>query len=217
MQNIPVFTARSGMASLVLREIPYNRKAYVLIRAVWNEETEALLQECAAFCRGAGAEAVYASDGVKDLPAAHAYDVLRLSCRREVLPRPGNTVELEPVSAKNGREYLRIYNGCFREVPGAASYDERDLRRLMEQGSGYLARRGDGYAGVVELDMDGIAGIAVLPEYKGLGRDLALTALRKVERETLCLKVADTNTRALALYRRIGFENDALVSRWWRL
>lgn len=217
MQNIPVFTARNGMASLILREIPYNRKAYVLVRAIWDGQAEALLQECAAFCRGAGAEEVYASDGVNDLPGVHAYDVLKLSCSRETLPHPVTAVELESLSGANGSEYLRIYNGCFRDVPGAASYTHRDLRRLMESDSGYLARRNGQYAGVAELDPDGLAGIGVLPEFKGLGYDLALAVLQKVEQPQLYLKVASTNTRAISLYRRIGFGNDTLVSRWWRV
>lgn len=217
MQNIPVFTARNGMASLVLREIPHNRAAYILVRAVWNGQTEGLLQECAAFCRGAGAETVYASDGLAPLPAEHAYDVLRLSCLKKQLPVPESAVELEPVSLQNGDAYLEIYNTCFRDMPGAAYYDSRDLKRLLQQKNGFLARKGGQYAGVAELDPDGLAGIAVLPEFRGLGYDLALTALMRVDSEVLSLKVASTNLRALALYRKIGFENDTRVSSWWRL
>jgi GNAT superfamily N-acetyltransferase len=217
MRNIPMFTAANGMASLILREIPYSGRAYVMVRSVWNGQTAALLQECADFCRAAGAREVFASDGVQELPAEHAYDILQLTLERAALPVQERPVELEPVSEENGGAYLEIYNACFREVPGAASYDKKDLQRLMEQGSGFLAKREEAYAGVVELDPDGIAGIAVLPQYRGLGYDLALTALQRIEQETLCLKVADTNHRAVALYRRLGFGNDTLISRWWRM
>lgn len=217
MRNIPMFTAANGMASLILREIPYSGRAYVMVRSVWNGRTEALLRECAEFCRAAGANEVLASDGKNDLPAEHAYDILRLTVERASLPELEHPVELEPVSAENGSAYLEIYNACFRGVPGAASYDKKDLQRLMEQGSGFLGKRDGAYAGVVELDPDGIAGIAVLPRYRGLGHDLALTALQRVRQETLCLKVADTNRRAMALYRRLGFGNDTLVSHWWRI
>ena len=217
MRNIPMFTAANGMASLILREIPYSGRAYIMVRSVWNGQTDALLQECAQFCRAAGAKEIFASDGKKDLPAEHAYDILRLTAERDAMPVPEQPVELEPVSGKNGSTYLEIYNSCFRDVPGAASYDKKDLQRLMTQENGFLARKDGAYAGVVELDSDGIAGIAVLPRYRGLGYDLALTALQQVKAETLCLKVADTNHRAMALYRRLGFGNDTLVSRWWRI
>ena len=217
MQNIPVFTARHGMASLVLREIPYSKTAYILVRAVWNGQAEGLLQECAAFCRGAGAETVYASHGLEPLPAEHAYDILRLSLQKERLPKAETEVELEAVSPRNGNAYLDIYNRCFRDMPGAAYYDNRDLKRMLQQNNGFLARKDGQYAGVVELDPDGLAGIAVLPEYRGLGYSLALTALAQVNSEMLYLKVAGTNIRALALYRRIGFENDTRVSSWWRV
>lgn len=215
MQNIPVFTAANGMASLVLREIPYSGKAYVLLRAVWNGQTQALLQECGGFCRGAGAETVYASDGKNDLPAAHAYDIVRLSLRRDALPPLRRQVELVPVSAENGGDYLNIYNSCFRPIPGAASYGRKDLRRLMEQSAGFLAWDRGEFAGVVELEPDGIAGIAVLSAHRGLGYDLALTALHRLEAETLQLKAANTNVPAMKLYRRLGFGDDMLVSRWW--
>lgn len=217
MRNIPMFTAANGMASLILREIPYSGRAYVMVRSVWNDRTEAFLQECAEFCRAAGADEVLASDGKNDLPAEHAYDILRLTVERAALPVLEQPVELEPVSAENGSAYLEIYNACFRDVPGAASYDKKDLQRLVEQGSGLLGKKDGAYAGVVELDPDGIAGIAVLPRYRGLGHDLALTALQQVKQETLCLKVADINRRAVALYRRLGFGNDTLISRWWRI
>ena len=217
MRNIPMFTAANGMASLILREIPYSGRAYVMVRSVWNGRIEGLLRECADFCRAAGASEVLASDGKNDLPADHAYDILRLTVERAALPMLERPVELVPVSGENGDAYLKIYNGCFREVPGAASYDKKDLQRLVTGKTGFLAVQDGDYAGVVELDPDGIAGIAVLPRHRGLGHDLALTALQQVKTETLCLKVADTNRRAVALYRRLGFGNDTLVSRWWRI
>ena len=110
------------MASLVLREIPYSGAAYVLVRSVWNGQTAALLEECASFCRTAGAERVYASDGKNDLPGEHAYDMIMLTVQRSNLPPVTNPVELEQVTAANGEEYLSVYNECFRDLPGAASY-----------------------------------------------------------------------------------------------
>lgn len=203
------------MASLVLREIPYSGAAYVLVRSVWNGQTAALLEECASFCRAAGAQRVYASDGRNDLPGEHAYDMVMLTMQRENLPELTNPAILEPISVQNGAEYLAVYNACFRDLPGAASYGKKDLGRLIEHGSGFLTRKNGVCVGVVELEKDELAGICVLPEFKGLGYDLALTALHRLEHSVVRLKTASTNERALRLYRRLGFGNGTCISRWW--
>ena len=203
------------MASLILKEIPYSGAAYVLVRSVWNGQTAALLEECASFCRAAGAERVYASDGKNDLPSMHAYDMVLLTMRREDLPELANPIELEPVSTQNGAEYLAVYNACFRELPGAASYGKKDLQRLIEHQSGFLTRKNGVCAGAAELEKDELAGICVLPQYKGLGYSLALTVLKRLETPVVKLKTATTNEKALNLYRRLGFGNDTVISRWW--
>ena len=59
MTDIPVFTAADGIATLILHEIPARKEGYILVRAVFGS-LAGLLRECADFCRGAGAERVYA-------------------------------------------------------------------------------------------------------------------------------------------------------------
>lgn len=217
MQNIPIFTAEHGLASLILREIPYSGRAYVMVRSVWKGRTQALLEECRQFCCAAGAQEVFASWDLEDLPARHAYDVLELSRPREGLPLPAEPVEPEPLSEANAAEYLDIYNRCFRGLPGAASYGREDMRRLMGKNLAFLAKRRGRYAAVAELGAGRLAGVAVLPEFHGLGHDWALTVLARLETPELTLRVASTNARALALYRRLDFGGDRTVSRWWRL
>ena len=58
MKDFPMFTTEYGVASLVLREIPYRGEAYITIQD--SLEPEKLLEECISFCRICGAEAVYA-------------------------------------------------------------------------------------------------------------------------------------------------------------
>ena len=59
MTDIPVFTAADGIATLILHEIPARKEGYILVRAVFGSLV-GLLRECADFCRGAGAERIYA-------------------------------------------------------------------------------------------------------------------------------------------------------------
>ena len=49
MKDLPLFTTEHGVASLVLKEIPYQKTAYIILRD--SLEPEALLKECADFCR----------------------------------------------------------------------------------------------------------------------------------------------------------------------
>ena len=219
MKNIPIFTASNGMASLILREIPYSGRAYVMVRAVWRGETAALLSECGQFCRAAGAEAVYASRELEELPANHAYDMVELRCRRADLPLPDRPLKLEPLSLENAAAYLEIYNRCFRDIPGATAYDRKDMERLMGKNLAFLVREAGRYAAVAELDPRGLAGVAVLPECRGLGlgRNLTLSALRLLDGPELTLKTASTNRAALALYHSLGFGGDRITSRWWQL
>ena len=59
MKDIPVFATEYGVASLVLKEIPYLGAAYVTVQD--SLEPEKLLEECIGFCRACGAERVCAT------------------------------------------------------------------------------------------------------------------------------------------------------------
>lgn len=217
MKNIPVFTSAYGIATLILREIPWNGTAYVLIRAVWNDEKAALLEECKGFCRAVGAEQIYASWELEALPAEPAWEMLLMTRPKAGLPETEKPVDLEPLTKENGEDYLRIYNTCFRSVPCAASYDRSSLDPLYGEDLAWLAKVDGVYAGVAEISKTGLEGIAVLPEYRGLGCDLALSVLDMVPSTELRLKVASTNYRAIALYERLGFTCMGAEKYWWRL
>ncbi len=215
MQNIPIFTAANGLATLVLREIPFSGRAYIMIRSIWNGKAEALVKECADFCRMAGAREIYATMDLEPLPLEPAYDMVELQCVRENLPEC-QPVDTEPVTARTAEEWLQVYNRCFLPIAGAAAYDRRECSRLIKDGTGVLVRRDGICAAIAETKQDGLAAIAVLPQYRGLGTPLALTLLRQMEPPVLTVRTASTNEPALALYRKLGFETRRIVSRWWR-
>jgi len=217
MKNIPIFTSSYGVATLILREIPWSGSAYVLVWSVWNGQTAALLEECRGFCRAVGAKAVFAAYEAEELPAGHAYDMITMTCPKSALPRPLQPVEPEPLTRENAAAYLEIYNRCFVEVPGAASYDAASLEPLYGQDLAWLVKRDGCWAGVAEISKQGLEGIAVLPAYRGLGYELALAVLPMVPSVTLKLKVASTNRRAIRLYERLGFTPERVEKRWWRL
>lgn len=217
MKNIPVFTSSYGIATLILREIPWNRTAYVLVRSVWNDQKAALLEECRGFCRAVGAEQIYAAWELEDLPAEPAWEMQRMTRPKAGLPAGEKPPVLEPLTKDNRDAYLRIYNTCFRSVPCAASYDYSSLEPLYGEDLAWLAKVDGEYAGVAEISKIGLEGLAVLPEYRGLGYELALAALPMVPSTELQLKVASTNQRAISLYERLGFVRADVEKRWWKL
>lgn len=216
MKNIPLFTSSFGLTTLILREISWNGRAYVLVREIWHDGA-ALLDECRAFCLAVGAREVYAAwaEGVETLPAAHAYDMLVMSCPKAALPV--GELPLVPLSRENADDYLEIYQRCFRDVPSAASYDRKSLERLYDEDLAWLVPVAGGYGAIAEISKTGLEGIAVLPEHRGLGYPLAATVLQMVPSSVVHLRVASTNRRALALYRRLGFTEEAPARPWYRL
>ncbi len=217
MKNIPIFTGQHGIASLIFREMGHFGPAYILVKAVWNGETAAFLEECRGFCRAVGAQEIYATYQLEDLPLEHAYDMLLLTRPKDGLPQPGKIIDLEPLTRSNGASYLKIYNDRFKGVPSAAHYDESDLEKLYGEDKAWLVRVDGRYAAIAEISETDLEAIAVLPEYKGLGYDLALTVLPMIPRKEVRLRVADTNRAALALYDRLGFEKAGISARWWKV
>ena len=126
-------------------------------------------------------------------------------------------MELEPLTPENGEAYLQVYNRCFRTVSGAATYGQKDLKRLYDRDCAWLVRQDGCYAAVAEISEEGLEGIGVLPEFAGLGFDLASAVLQMVPRKTVLLKVASDNARARRLYDRLGFRESGVVSRWWKI
>ena len=215
MKDIPIFTGTHGVATLILSQIPWSGCGYVMVRSVWDDE-KAFLDECLGFCRACGAECVYASWETAELPAPHGYDMVRLSMEKSALPQ-GELLTLEDLTEENAADFLRIYNTCFLPIPNAAAYGKKDIERLLGEETAYLVRRDGVYAAIAEISKEGLEAVAVLPQYRGMGYDLCRTVLQKVPSLTLKLKTVSTNEKALALYRRLGFGNEQIVSRWWKL
>ena len=215
MKDIPVFTGAHGVATLVLRQIPWSGCAYVLVRSVWTDAA-AFLQECLGFCRACGAKQVFASWELEELPAEHAYDMLQMQMEKADLPQ-AEPVAVQSVTKENAPAFLELFNRLFCPIPNAAAYTGQDLSRLTAEQTGFLVYRAGHPAALAEISKQGLEAIAVVPQAKGLGYPLAATVLQMVPSKTITLKVASTNEPALRLYARLGMEQTAVLSRWWKL
>lgn len=215
MKDIPVFTGTHGVATLVLKQVPWSGCAYVLVRSVWTDAA-AFLQECLGFCRACGAERVYASWELEELPGEHAYDMLQMQMEKAALPQM-DAVAVESVTRENADDFLTLFNHLFCPVPNAVAYTDKDLSRLAAEQTGFLVYQGGEPVALAEISKQALEAIAVAPRAKGLGYPLAVTVMEMVPSKTITLKVASTNEPALRLYARLGMKQTAVLSRWWKL
>ena len=75
MKDFPVFTTDFGLASLILKEVPYRGVAFIHVREVQPGQFQPHLEECVSFCRMVGAERILAK-GHEEL---HQYPLHRVT------------------------------------------------------------------------------------------------------------------------------------------
>ena len=210
MRDFPVFTTEYGVASLVLKEIPYKEEAYITLLA--SDTPAELLKECVSFCRMCGAERVYASghDFLADYPLQTAVLEMELDVQAKAVPET-----LVPVTDGTVGEWRRICNERMRQVDNAATLESRDEKRILESGGAYFIYYKEELLGIGWLDGTELPVVAAVRP--GAGERIMKALFAKVDGKTLTLQVASTNARAIRLYERLGFRHTKEISRWYRV
>lgn len=211
MKDIPLFTTEYGIASLSLREIPYQQKAYITLLSV--SDPEKLVAECVSFCRMCGAEHVYAraDQHLERYPLYTA--VWQMQAQKCDLPE--TDAMLFPVQAETLDHWRRIYNEKILRVPNAAWMTEADGKAMIEEGSGYFVHR-DGYLlGIGKVAGDEIQWIAAVQP--GAGADVLCALATLIEEDTVLLTVASENKKAVSLYQKLGFVPVRETARWHQI
>ena len=207
MKDIPMFTTEYGIASLSLQQIPYRGDAYVTIRV--TEDPAKLLEECARFCRMCGAERIYASGHpqLQQLPL-HTHVI-----RMRGYVSSGQTACLWPVTAENAGKWRQIYNEKMKRVDNALVFSAAEERQLYEQSGAYFVHDGENLLGIGWLrDNELLALASVVP---GAGKAVLQTILSLAGEEPVTLEVASTNTKAIALYEKMGFIQTEILRSWY--
>lgn len=213
MRDFPVFTTEYGVASLVLKEIPYRSTAYIHIRDVEPENFEAHLKECVSFCRMAGAERVYATG--HEALAHYPLDCATLEMRGEARPDPEKFASLFPVTEATAGKWREIYNRLMAPVPHAATLEARDEVRIAEALSTYFIHREGKLLGIGWMEDTKL--LAVAAQEKGSGEILMHTLMSLVEGADMTLEVAAANERAIRLYERLGFVKTRELTKWYAI
>lgn len=213
MKDIPMFTTDYGVASLVLKEIPYRGQAYVRVLDVQPGQIRELIAECVSFCRMVGADAVYAT-GQDDLAQWPVYTFV-YEMQGDALVDWEKTENLFPVTEQTVTRWREIYNERMRGVDNAATLESRDEKRILESGGAYFVHRQGELLGIGWLDEGKL--LAVASAVPGAGERVMNTLMSLDEDGRLCLEVASTNERAIRLYERLGFIKTREISCWYRV
>ena len=210
MQDFPVFDTEFGIASLILKEVPYRQEAYIIIQS--TQQPEELLRECVAFCRMVGAERIYAR-GHEYLERFPLHTVI-LEMHGEVRT-DGKPENLFPVTQQTAAKWRGIYNESMRGVDNSATLEARDEKKLLESGGAYFVHRDGSLLGIGWLEDNKL--LAIAATQPGAGERVLGTLMTLIPAETMTLEVASTNKRAIRFYEKMGFLTVGEVNRWYRV
>lgn len=211
MRDFPIFTTEYGVSSLVLKEIPYKKEAYIRIRDVQEGFFQEHLAECVSFCRMAGAERIFAADDEKlEAYPLHAAIVQMQGTAwvdREKL------ANLFPVTEATVARWRQVCNERLRSIDCAATQTATDEKEILSSGGAYFVHENGELLGIGWVkDTELLAVAAVKP---GAGERVMHTLMSLVEGAQMTLEVASTNERAIRLYERLGFLKVAERTRWY--
>lgn len=212
MRNIPVFTTEYGVASLILKEIPYRQLAFVHIQDVQPGQLTKHLAECVGFCRMAGAERVLAK-GHEELEQYPLHSIVyKMSMPLE--PKEPEAC-LWPVTDKTVSRWREIYNQGMGQIDNHATLTSQDEKTILQSGGAYFVHRDGQLLGIGW--MEGAEMLALVSIVPGMGETVARTLFTAVNTDRITLEVASGNTRAIRLYVKMGFVKVQEVSRWYQV
>jgi GNAT superfamily N-acetyltransferase len=210
VKDFPLFDTEYGIASLVLKEIPYKGIAYIILREVWDAEE--LLKECVSFCRMAGADIICAT-GHEILEGYPLYTTV-FEMRGEAIVDAADLESLFPVTEGTVARWREIYNEEMRDIDNAATLTAFDEKRILESGGAYFVHQAGELLGIGWLDDTELLAVAAVKP--GAGCIVMNTLMSLIEGDMMRLEVASTNEKAIHLYEKLGFLKTKEISRWYR-
>ena len=211
MRDFPVFDTEFGIASLVLKEIPYREEAYIIIQS--TQQPEELLKECVSFCRMVGAERIYARghEYVEQFPLHTIIYEMRGQARMD----ESLVANLWPVTAETIGKWRAMMNERMRGVDNSGTLEQAGEKEILESGGAYFVHQNGELLGGFWLHEGEIMLVAsVVP---GAGQRVMHTLFSLVPEESLQLQVVSTNQRAIRLYEKLGFVKTRELRRWYKV
>lgn len=211
MRDFPMFTTEYGVASLVLKEVPYRQEAYIIIQSALQPEE--LLRECISFCRMVGAEKVFAR-GHACLEGYPLYCAV-FEMRGSMEVDEEKTQNLWPVTKETVGVWRQFLNEKLRAVDNAGTLEAKDEQEILDSGGAYFVHRKGELLGAGWLAGEELKLIAAAEP--GTGEWVFHSLLSVEPPEQLRLEVASTNERAIRFYERMGMVKTAELRRWYQV
>ena len=211
MKDFPMFTTEFGVASLVLREIPYRGEAFILIQDTLQPDE--LLAECISFCRICGAEKIYARghEIVEKYPL-HCI-VYEMRGRAEV--DETKVENLWPVTEETVTQWRELMNEKMRPVDNSGTLEKKGEREILDSGGAYFVHHEGELLGAGWLVDNELRLVASCKA--GMGERVCHTLFSLIPGQEVKLDVVSTNTRAIRLYEKLGFIRTSERRRWHRV
>ena len=211
MRDIPMFTTEMGVASLILSQIPYTKIAYIRIQDTCNAPD--FLKECVSFCKMAGAETVFATGHSVCKEYPFSTSIVTMQADKGSLG--GTDACVFPVTEQTLEQWRSIYNSKVTKIPNGAWMTIQQSQIMLQQESGYFIHRGGTLLGIGKVDANQIQWIASV--YPGAGADVLKALCYAITDDIITLEVADSNTKAMDLYRKLCFVPTQILSAWYRV
>lgn len=208
MRDFPVFTTENGVASIVLKEVPYKGIAYITIQD--SLAPKELLKECVEFAQMAGAQHIYAT-GHEILESYPLHtSILKMSRSREGILE--TDCALFPVTEKSQEQWRSLYNEKMRGISNSSTMTNEDMEKLLARGGGYFVHKDGELLGIGIAFGETVE--SVIAAKPGAGEAVMLALCSSLFSERVVLEVASTNLPALKLYEKLGFLKVSEISRW---
>ena len=211
MKDIPLFTTDFGVASLILKEIPYKSIAYVRVLDVQPGMIQILVEECVGFCRAAGADRIFAT-GPAELemyPLHHSVRIMRGNDAWEP------EAHLFPVTEQTVKRWREVYNEKMAPVDGSGTLTAWDEKEILNSAGAYFVHKDGTLLGIGWVEEGKL--ICVASCVPGMGGAVTRTLLSAQGSESVELEVASTNARAIRLYESLGFVTTGEKSSWYQV
>ena len=212
MRDIPVFCTEMGVASLVLKKIPYTKEAYIHIRDCCD--VELFLKECCDFCVAAGAERVYAT-GHTYLEKFNYYTTLVKMQSSNCFGDTTADLSLFPLQEKTAEIWRTIYNKSMLRVPNASYMTVHDMKELLNGGGAYFVHKNGVLVGIGAINGCNIDVVATV--VSGMGRNVLGALCNIIPSDIVTLTVADNNLPAVSLYNKLGFLVVEELEKWYKI